>query len=327
MLQSRTWRELLGQLVETPAEKQRVADALGIRTWTLTRWVNDLVDPRLRYLKRVPELFPSHREQLIELIAAEFPDIFSEAMALREDMTAIPFDFYARLLAAYAHTDSSLASWSISHLGLLQALTQLDPERLGLEIILLQCTPPVAGQPVRTLCERAGIGAHAQERGVGWHVAFRGAESFAGYAISYGRPAVIQDLSIDPGLFISLDGTEKSIAAYLLQRRGQIAGCLLVTSPQLDYFSQARCDLVNQYANLLALAFSDEDFYPPNRIVLHKLAWHVARQQDTNMQFPALVMKVLQEAHPGTLLQADAERMVLHKLEADLLAELDSLHT
>ena len=49
-----SWRELLGTLTESPAEKQRVAEALGVNAFTVTRWVNGESEPRLHNLKRLP---------------------------------------------------------------------------------------------------------------------------------------------------------------------------------------------------------------------------------------------------------------------------------
>src|SRR2546430_456253 len=68
-----TWRELLGELTALPAERQRVAEALGVNAYTVTRWVEDKADPRATSLKNLPDVFPSpYREQLAALIQADF---------------------------------------------------------------------------------------------------------------------------------------------------------------------------------------------------------------------------------------------------------------
>src|SRR5205823_2626176 len=50
---------------------------------------------------------------------------------------------------------------------------------------------------------------------------------------------------------------------------GRIAGCLLVSSSQYNYFlSPSRSALIEQYAKLLALAFEHHEFYEPHQIEL-----------------------------------------------------------
>src|SRR5437763_651946 len=52
----------------------------------------------------------------------------------------------------------------------------------------------------------------------------------------------------------------------------RIAGCLLVSSTQYNYvLQQARLALIEDYANLLALAFEPEEFYEPYEIELRVL--------------------------------------------------------
>jgi transcriptional regulator with XRE-family HTH domain len=58
--QSLTWRTYLGQLLDVPTEKQRVANALGVSSLTLTRWVNGTTEPRPGSLKKLPSVFPQH---------------------------------------------------------------------------------------------------------------------------------------------------------------------------------------------------------------------------------------------------------------------------
>jgi len=68
---AQSWRELLGKLTENPAEKQRVAEALGVNAFTVTRWVTGESEPRLHNLKRLPDVFPPYRALFSELIQAD----------------------------------------------------------------------------------------------------------------------------------------------------------------------------------------------------------------------------------------------------------------
>jgi len=68
MSDPQTWRELLGQIIENPREKQRLAGELGIRPITLTRWAHEKIRPRLSNLLLLVKALPKHRKQLIDLI-------------------------------------------------------------------------------------------------------------------------------------------------------------------------------------------------------------------------------------------------------------------
>lgn len=66
-----SWRDILRKLTELPAQRQRVADALGVNAYTITRWTNGEREPRASSLKKLPDIFPSpYREQLAALIQA-----------------------------------------------------------------------------------------------------------------------------------------------------------------------------------------------------------------------------------------------------------------
>jgi GAF domain-containing protein len=100
---------------------------------------------------------------------------------------------------------------------------------------------------------------------------FLGAESLAGNVVTLCRPGVIQNLdeehNFTPAARVEY---EKSAAIYPILYAGRIAGVLLVSSTQPDYFvSQERTSLVQNYANLLALVFEPEEFYAPDQIALH----------------------------------------------------------
>ena len=74
------WRELLGNIISDPREKQRIAQELGIRTITLTRWVSRESDPRPQNLRLLLNVLPEERELLLELIGEEFEDFTAGAI-------------------------------------------------------------------------------------------------------------------------------------------------------------------------------------------------------------------------------------------------------
>src|SRR6266568_5876996 len=162
---AQSWRELLGKLTENPAEKQRVAEALGVNAFTVTRWVTGESEPRLHNLKRLPDVFPHYRALFSELIQADLaPNVALRTIPPFEGARLeVPSEYLVRTLATYATTSGPFRTWSIRNLNLQQAIELLDPDMVGMEITVVQCVPPVPGQLVRSLCERIGVGSRSEE--------------------------------------------------------------------------------------------------------------------------------------------------------------------
>lgn len=183
----------------------------------------------------------------------------------------IPSEFYARVLAAHTSTDKHQRFWSTSRLILQQAIGQLDPKCQGLSIWIVSCMPPSGPfNKVRSLRESIGIGTFPWHNDLEQNALFLGAESLAGNVVTLCRPGIIQNLEKKHNLIpASHIEYERSAAIYPILYTGLIAGVLLVSSTQIDYFlAQVHPELVQAYANLAALAFTPEDFYPPEKIAL-----------------------------------------------------------
>ena len=317
------WRELLGRLTERPIERQRVADALGVSTFTITRWVEGKAEPRIQNLKRLPEVFPAYQEQFTELIQAELapnlPPLPVPAVDRSEDK--VRAEYFARVLSIYATVSGPFRAWSIRNLILQQAIEQLDPDLTGLEIALVQCvTPAKREQQVRSLCERIGTGSAPWENGGEWRLLFMGAESLLGWTFRQGEPAVVQDtlhkqwpLPVRPGLH------EQSAVAWPLQREGKLAGCLLVRSTQKDYFSQARLSLIEIYANMVALSFHDKEFYTLSQIALEEMPMPSQQQEFISITHFRERISHLRHQHRFLLSETETEVLALQEIEAELL--------
>jgi|SRR5579859_4468400 len=260
---AKSWRALLAELTETPSEKQRVAQELGIRTWTLSKWVTGkAAAPRPYTLKKVPDLFPQHRSEMITLLRQEFPDLDFPQDTVKEHeeepLIPIPAVYYERHLQSFAHNEPMMATWSIIHLSLIQLATLLDADRSGLTISVLPCTPPRTGSPVRSLYLFATNS--TLEGGttmVPRFINFFGAESLVGQSIQQGSPLVVEDFG-DSTYLNHLNGAV-SAAAYPIQRYGATAGCLCAESVQAGFFHRAQLQILQQYADVLSLAF--RNFY------------------------------------------------------------------
>lgn len=321
-----SWRELLGQLTENPAEKQRVAEALGVNAFTVTRWVTGESEPRLHNLKRLPDVFPRYRTLFSELIQADLaPNVAPHTIRPSDGARLeVPSEYLARTLATYATTTGPFRTWSIRNLNLLQAIELLDPDMVGMEITVVQCVPPVPGQLVRSLCERIGVGTAPWDSGVGRRLLFLGAESLAGWSVGRGEPGVVQDTEQKQGPLPFRPGTdEKSAVAWPFQREGKFAGCLVVVCTRADYFTPLRLSFIEVYANALALSFRDEEFYSLSQIALHEMPiLSLEEQRRCTTQLRDRVMQLRRE-HGYQFSEAEAESRILQQMEAELLL----LHT
>ena len=328
MKEPQTWRELLGWIMSDPEEKQRIAEELGMRTVSVSRWVTGEADPRPRNLRRLLDALPNYREMLYDLISEEYPT-FSDPEA-DSSLKEIPAEFYARVLASLASNAPTLRFWAIGNLILQQALGQLDPDRLGMAVTVARCMPPSHGQKVRSLRESIGIGTSPWVGDLEQKAMFLGAESLAGYVATSCRPAVNQNIRDEPSLLPThqVEG-EISAAVYPILYAGRSAGCLLVSSTQPNYFLlQARLSLIQQYADLIALVFEPEEFYEPQDIQLRIMPSH-SRQKLYFADFRLRVANTMQESTDTDrpLNNIEAEQLVWQQLEEELIGLSAALPT
>lgn len=321
MQQPATWRELLRSSIENPQERQRIASDLGVNPMTLMRWANGESAPRPENLRRLLSALPQHRDHLIELIGQEFEDF--AAMVRDEgrqgEWTVIPSEFYERVLHTRASTPQSLLFPLLWDLILQQALEQLDPRRQGMAIMVATCSPPSTDQKVRSLRERTGRGTLPWRRDLEQQAIFLGAESLAGYVIGSLHFEVNQNLGDEHSRTPGYRGPwEESAAAVPIMSMGKVAGSLLVSSTQCDYFLPTRCKLIESYAELIALAYAPEDFYEPQQINLGVMPTYEV-QQPYLSEFRKRVLAVMQQ-HP--MRTFEAEQIVWQQIEAELLQSL-----
>src|SRR5260370_2150874 len=105
---------------------------------------------------------------------------------------------------------------------------------------------------------------------------YLGAESLAGYCVSTARPQAIQNLKDESNLLPANQADhEVSAATHPIMFSGRIAGCVLISSTQPNYFlSPSRLALISKYANLIAVAFDPAAFCKPEEIALLPIPHH-----------------------------------------------------
>lgn len=314
MQEARTWRELLSYILNDPKEKQHILDVLGITPITLTRWVNGESDPRPQNLRQLINALPQkYQEQMRKLIKGEKGMGGAPSPMHDTALKTIPSEFYARVLVARASTTENLRFWSTCHLILQQAIGQIDPDRRGMSIWVVRCMPPSGRyHKVRSLRESVGLGTPPWVGNLEQNAMFLGAESLAGNVVTLCRPGIIQNMDNEHSLMpASRVEYEKSAAIYPILYAGRIAGVLLVSSTEVDYFlSQTRTDLVQHYADLVALAFEPSDFYAPEEIALCVMPSH----QEQRAYFSRFRQMVAE-----TMLTAAAHNKSVNNIQADML--------
>jgi hypothetical protein len=311
------WRELLGWIASDPIDMQRLVQSLGVRDITIRRWIKRESDPRPQNLRRLLIALPEHRERFVELIPLEFED-FAD-FTLDDPHQEIPPKFYTQIFQMRGTVGPTQLFWSLATTVISQALNQLDPENLGMAITVVKCM--ITSRPdkkILSLRQSVGQATSPWPGNLEQSAMFLGAESLAGYVVSTCHPSEVQNYKDDnealPGHQFE---QELSAAAHPILYAGRVAGCLLVSSIEPDYFLlPGRLNLVADYAHLVSLAFAPEDFADPARIELRLMPLH-SEQRKFFMTF----RKRMTDARLKLYGQhnVDAEQYVWEGLEKDIL--------
>ncbi len=315
-----TWSIVLQGILKSSAERQRLSSALGVTTMTLSRWASGESKPQRNHLIHLLQvILPHQRQELLEALEQYFPELPSW---LAEDFSEqIPASFFAHVLNIRTTTTEGLRFWRISDMILKQALTQLDPHNLGMAIKLIQCMPPSIDGKIRSLRERAGKGSLPWTADLEHDVLFLGLESMSGYATEVRHIVSDGDLRTGKTFPAFQDVHELSAAAHPIRFEGRIAGCLLASSVQAEYFTQPRLNLLTTFSDVIALAFDKSDFYPPNQVELRVMPPPLI-QRPILATFRQRVTTRFQQVmhHQQQLTNAEIELQVWQDLEAELLA-------
>lgn len=320
----RSWRTLLGWIISDPQEKQRIAKALNVSAITLMRWAVSQRRPHPERLHSLVDAVPAHRQQLIELIVQEYPDTFKQAPNGVHFVDIIPSTFYARVLNIYTTSPPILRASAICIAILQQIISQLDPRQLGMAVFIAQCVPPQSTQPIRSLRKTLGRGTRPWGSHLEQWTQFLGAESLPGYALTSGHAIVVSNQRDGEQWFPSFQTSPaRSIVACPILLNDRTSGSLCIISAQPDYFSHEHLALIQDYANLLILAFEPREFYtlanlqlgvmPPYLVQVPFLSSFQERVQD-------MMLLALREQRVLSRLQT--ETLVWQELEALLLQQI-----
>lgn len=310
------WRDLLCLIVKEQHYKQRIIDELGIKPITLTRWIEGRSEPRQQNLRQLVTILPEFREYFYDLLGEEFIEM---ALASSSDASkAIPAEFFARVLAERTSILKPVKFWSLCHLIFQQAIGQLDPDHLGIAITVVQCMKSRYSPVIRSLRESVAYATPPWQSDIGQKGMFLGAESLAGYCVAACRGVENNDVRNQASpLPAHQVPYELSAAAYPLLLSGKVAGCLLVSSTQPNFFlSQFRLNLIHNYANMIALLFEPDQFYDLDALQLHVMPPHSEQIE----HFGDFRQRVIEAMRNGQMTNAEAEQMIWEEMEEKFLA-------
>jgi GAF domain len=316
---SLTWRQLLEKILADQQEFDRLVKALSVDARTLRGWAKGTTNPRSQgLLLLLHNLPPAYQEIMPQLVQAEFPDVYEqyEAMRAKVDITAttIPGIVYERVLQERTTSLTERSFWGVGVLVLRTLITQLSQGSELVVAVLIRCVPPASGEHHITRLHEDVIETNDEVREP---LYFMGVNSLAGYVLEMGKPVVYNELPRlpTPVATDAFTASMASVAGYPICQNGSFGGVLLVYSTSPRFFSRRKLDLLQKYSELLALAFREEGFFPPEAIFLQ-----IIPQPETQMTTLTLLREKIQE------LMASAERkqepLTYRQAEALALKEL-----
>ncbi len=308
------WREALRVHIQDVRQRQRIALALGVHPLTLVRWINRVSIPRLQYLRDLPNILLEQRDEVLQSILEEFP-MLREPNYKETAYTHIgipPTDFSRKVLRLLTVTSPALRYDVLCDAILADAINALDPHNLGIVLLVARCMPPSLGQKVRSLLVTTVRGsAHWQQyvEQMEQSTIFLGIESLAGHAVS--------TLSADIGKHLFNDLTHpshhgclgeliQSAIATPILHLGGIGGCVIALSSQPHSFSFLTQRDFKDVANLLALSFSPDAFYPPEQVDLALLPEYCVQKEyiaSYDQRLSVLVTNNVESTHPLRYMQ------------------------
>ena len=318
MQKPKTWYELLGRLVDTPKEKQHLANQLNVSVITVTRWIAHTSKPRPAMLRAILSAFPEHRGEFMLLLAEDqIHWLDDDQISTSQDGHIPSNNFYMQLLSAYRQLSPTLRSTTIQQLVLSDAIEHLDPQQLGIACTLLLCLPPRADNPVRSLYIADGKGTNPWPQDLRQTCNLFGAESLAGAVTTAGRP-LLADCEDDSSHIVpSRWGLhERSAFAAPIMRGLQIAGCFLVSSTLPGTFLSSMQERIICYADMLVLTIETDQWYDHSRINLKLMP-------SKEIQLPLFInlpqQTIARMVQDGSYTYTTMRQQLIQEIEEDLI--------
>ncbi len=319
------FRTLVKEVLRDPPTVEAITLRAEISLRTLTRWASgETKEPDRKHLYRLLQVVPSYRDRLTSAIVKAFPDFDVPLIDNTKDiLEELPLDFFIRLHEANARIPKNLRFASLVNMIFTQLQPYIDPQRIGVQLAVAQCSVPSSPEHVvRSLREVVKMKTSRSLHESPSDNLFLGAESLPGYSVSTSKPHVVQNIQEERVVPVRKTADEQSAAAYPIQRGGYVAGCFLVSSPELNFFSPRLQYILQIYVYFLALAFDQDMFYDPEQIRLRPMP-EESIQHRSITGFQDRVMNILQYDIVASRLQAETQAW--QQIEADLLSLVPSV--
>jgi hypothetical protein len=323
------WRKYLDEIIcqLDHQEKMALYEAVGVNRISLQRWRTGENTPDARHVQKLIAAVPTPRKERLRQLMLDDPKVrrrlASETAGGEVSLprASIPPGVYERVLRAARNPPDRF--WHLGELILGEALRQLGTKEQGLEITVARCMPPrgerKGGQKVRSLREHVGMGIGSFRADLHLKHHFMGVESIAGYVVMQRHGIMIPHLLATVVHTPTHGGQQvQSAAAYPIMYQKSIAGALIVSAEEANFFPPERLTLIEDYADLIRLAFYDEDFFSSSLIDLAVLP--PFEVQETH--FASFHPRVNAEEKRGELSLAELAQMESRgweRLEGELL--------
>ena len=293
------------------SEIARVARDLEVAEITVYRWMNGSSEPRAIHLKRLPEVFAEHRGNLTYAINQTFPGVLDPpSLGIRE----VRKDIYRRVFDLIATTPEADARyWQVTQAVFEYALLHLDSDRRGLSITYAKLMP-AHEDGIHSLREAAMRGNYPWPFSLESR-AYLGSTTLAGTSAMLQRLQTWDNLGNEERLQVDIDEHERSAASCPVMYAGRISGVLIISSTQTGFFADPMaCQAVFEYAQLLALAFHDEDFYPCSLLHLRPMPEVKWQRAEIGRSY---VNRIIMYARKHMIARQDAEQHIIIKMERE----------
>ncbi len=292
-------------------EIARVARDLEVAEITVYRWMNGSSEPRAMHLKRLPEVFAEHRGNLTYAINQTFPGVLDPpSLGIRE----VRKDIYRRVFDLITTTPEDDARyWQVTQAVFEYALLHLDSDRRGLSITYANLMPSHE-DGIHSLREAAMRGNYPWPFSLESR-AYLGSTTLAGTAAMLQRLQTWDNLGNEERLQVDIDEHERSAAACPVMYAGRISGVLIISSTQTGFFADPMaCQAVTEYAQLLTLAFHNEDFYPCSLLNLRPMPDVKWQRAEIGRSY---VNRIITYARKHMIARHDAEQYILVEMERE----------
>jgi hypothetical protein len=297
----------------------RLAVELEVAENTIYRWMNGSSEPRPAHLRNLVAALPEHRDNLLSVIGLTFPDTSGEFTTPLRDVQK---DIYRRVMDLFTTiVEPGARRWEILHAIFDHALLHFDPERKGVAVTYARLMP-ARPDGIHSLYEAMMRGNDPWPAMLVNNV-YLGSTTLAGTAAIRDRLQIWNKLDESERLQYEIDDFERSACACPVTFAGRVAGVLIVSSTQPAFFAHpVVCQSVLEYAQLMALAFPENEFFPQSLLNLRPMPDLRWQREEISRTY---VNRIIAHARKMGISRQAAEIQVRAQIEAEF-EEIGSDH-